>query len=121
MRESLLSLTLVAMLSLSPTGAKASNYKYCLYAGFYGNDSFLGMLAERLAAREGILGDTVCTATWKQAYEVHQKVVRGNAKSQEDTQIWLEANAFGERAIVNSGVRVEIKRRPGQFVSPLLH
>lgn len=74
-----------------------SSYRYCLFAGYFGVNSFLGVVAQKLAVRDRVIGDTVCTATWKQGYEAGERVRAGRATAQEDQQIMLEANAFSDR------------------------
>jgi hypothetical protein len=45
----------------------------------------------------GVIFDSVCTATWKQGYEVGQRALSGQAKSKEDVQVMLEAGAFSDQ------------------------
>ena len=77
-------------------GANERSYRYCLFAGYFGVDSFLGVLAQKLASRDGVIMDTVCHATWKQGYEVGERMRRGSKVSTADMSVVSEAGAFSD-------------------------
>lgn len=95
-RKSLLSVVLLA-LSSSPIYANETSYKYCLFAGYFGVNTFLGDLSQKLAARDGVIGEGVCQATWRHGYEIGQRAVHGQAKSNEDIKVMLEAGVFSDK------------------------
>ena len=97
MKTRLLTLLIVLIFAPVATYANKSSYKYCLFAGYFGVNSFLGDLAQKLAVRDGVIFDSVCTATWKQGYEVGQRALSGQAKSKEDVQVMLEAGTFSDQ------------------------
>ena len=97
MKPRLLILLIVLIFAPVSAYAKESSYKYCLFAGYFGVNSFLGDLAQKLAARDRVIGDSVCTATWKQGYETGQRALSGQAKSKEDVQVMIEAGAFSDQ------------------------
>jgi hypothetical protein len=88
---------LVGLVLCPPSfGANESSYRYCLFTGYFGVNSFLGSLAQKLASRDGVMGDTVCQATWKQGYEVGERMRRGSKVSAGDMKVVREAIAFSD-------------------------
>jgi hypothetical protein len=95
----LIRFSLLILLASSSLNARADNsrYKYCLFAGYFGVNSFLGDLSQKLAARDGLIGDSVCQTTWKQGYEIGQRALNGQAKSRDDIQVMMEAGSFSDQ------------------------
>ena len=98
MKPLMLALFAVFGLPVAALAANESNYKYCLYAGYFGIDSFLGGLSVKLIEKHHLLPSSICSVAIKQGYEVSKRIQTGDTPSEDDARIMFEAKQFSDKA-----------------------
>ena len=94
----------------SPSVAADKDYKICNVGGFYSgtNDKFLSGLAAYIAQKKHILDDPICSALWKNASRIGEKLSETRrVKEQAEEEIVHQANVFSEKIYesVSSGIK----------------
>lgn len=98
-------IVLMAILATTPAkAADSKDYDYCEIGGYYmaAGDKFLAGLAQRMLIKKGLMGDSVCSAAWKSAYDASEEVSRTGKVKESQKPILKKALAFGTR--VNDAV-----------------
>jgi hypothetical protein len=94
----------------SPSIAAEKDYKICNVGGFFSgtNDKFLSGLAAHIAQKRHILDDPICSALWKNASRMGEKLSETRrVKEQAEEEIVQQASAFSEKVYeaVSAGIK----------------
>lgn len=94
----------------SPSFAVEKDYKICNVGGFFSgtNDKFLSGLAAYVAQKKHILDDPICTALWKNASRMGEKLSETRrVKEQAEEEIVQQAAVFSEKIYeaVSAGIK----------------
>jgi hypothetical protein len=94
----------------SPSFAVEKDYKICNVGGFFSgtNDKFLSGLAAHIAQKKHILDDPICSALWRNASRIGEKLSETRrVKEQAEEEITHQAAAFSEKVYeaVSAGIK----------------
>lgn len=94
----------------SPSFAVEKDYKICNAGGFFSgtNDKFLSGLAAHMAKKKHILDDPICTALWKNASRMGEKLSETRrVREQAEEEVLHQAAVFSAKVYeaVSAGIK----------------
>jgi hypothetical protein len=93
-------------LLLPLTASAATDYTYCEITGLaLGADKeFVGSVASRIVAKQGLAGEHGCQAVWADAYQKSKRLSAGGKRSQLDMVTWQKLQDF-ETKVLDSVIK----------------